>query len=122
LEYSDTVEETGTCGFAFGIEVWNVWTRRSIEGLLHIGGGGDMHIRGCVRMVMGSPRLAGSQRDLSSGDPFGGAINHRLNESSLHLRHRAGILGDALPLQIRNISLLRWMGGRHDSLRLLLSP
>jgi hypothetical protein len=89
----------------------------AVKELLGRGGGGDLPLRAGVRVVVGPAGVDGAERDLPAGDAVRGAEHHGGREPALHLRHRAGVPGAALRLQVRHLPLLRRLDHRHDSLR-----
>lgn len=70
-----------------------------------------MHLRGGVRLVVGSTRLASPLGDFPAGDPIGGSERNGVDEHDLHVHNRAGVSDDALSHEVRVVHILRVFRG-----------
>lgn len=76
-----------------------------------------MHVRLVVRVVVGPARVADTERDVPPGDEVGWAERDGVREPPLHVRDRAGVFIDALPLQVRDLPVLLRVGAGDVVLR-----
>ena len=74
------------------------WYGAHRQGLRHTSAGADVHLRGRVWFVVGSPMLARHDRDTPNEDSYHGAKHQRSHEFRGHVRSVADLPDHVVPL------------------------
>ena len=102
----------------FGTQVWRNPNFIKEWGVWHPGT--NLYLRCCLRLVLGSTRMASTKWDLPSWDTICRAKYHRRNKLALHLYYCSSLFDNSMPLPVRYLPLLCRVGGDHDAVHLLL--
>lgn len=83
------------------------------------GGAVYMRIRRGICLVVGTAGVVGAERDIPTGNPICCAELERVCEHAFHIYSGAGVLDDAVPLEVRVVLVLRVLRGGDDGIGVL---